>query len=617
MSMSTAMMSALSGLRASQSGLDIVANNVANAGSANYTRKAQQNQERIAGSDAVGVNAGEVTRILDRLIQRQLWTEGAGGSYTATKTAYHERLDGLFGTPGDASSLDGLFNSFTQSLQTLASSPDNSTARSEVLNNAQILTRQLNGLSTDVQSMRSQTELALATAVEDANEALRNIERIGEQIRNSPGGGPASPALLDERDGYISRLGSLMDIKVVAGERDQISIFTSSGALLFDGEAATLSFDGRGELTPQSLYSTDASQRGVGTLTLTSSNGAQTDLIASKLVRSGEIGALIELRDDVLVEAQTQLDTLAAQMSLAISNRTAAGTPATAGGATGFSVDLAGLQNGNPITFSFRSGGVPRQAVFVEVGPGTPLPLPPSANGGATGVQTVGYTGGAAGAAAAIGATLGAGFTVSASGSVLTVLDDGVAGTTDVNALSASVTNTLLSGGGKEFPLFVDAGRGTLYTGTFDGGSQRLGYAARIAVNRNVLADPSLLVRYDSTTQSADATRPAFLLDALTKTSMAMPPDTGIGGTANPFQASVGAFARAVVETQGRNAQTAANIDAGQKIVVNALAGKFQKTSGVNIDTEMSNLLELQNAYAANARVMSTIRDMLNTLMNM
>jgi len=31
----------------------------------------------------------------------------------------------------------------------------------------------------------------------------------------------------------------------------------------------------------------------------------------------------------------------------------------------------------------------------------------------------------------------------------------------------------------------------------------------------------------------------------------------------------------------------------------------------------MSNLLVLQNAYAANARVMSTIKDMLTTLMNM
>jgi len=37
----------------------------------------------------------------------------------------------------------------------------------------------------------------------------------------------------------------------------------------------------------------------------------------------------------------------------------------------------------------------------------------------------------------------------------------------------------------------------------------------------------------------------------------------------------------------------------------------------VNIDQEMANLLNLQNAYAANARVLSTVADMLATLLKM
>jgi flagellar hook-associated protein 1 FlgK len=39
--------------------------------------------------------------------------------------------------------------------------------------------------------------------------------------------------------------------------------------------------------------------------------------------------------------------------------------------------------------------------------------------------------------------------------------------------------------------------------------------------------------------------------------------------------------------------------------------------SAVNVDAEMANLLNLQNAYAANARVMSTVKEMLETLMAM
>jgi flagellar hook-associated protein 1 FlgK len=37
----------------------------------------------------------------------------------------------------------------------------------------------------------------------------------------------------------------------------------------------------------------------------------------------------------------------------------------------------------------------------------------------------------------------------------------------------------------------------------------------------------------------------------------------------------------------------------------------------VSIDEEMSNLLKLQTAYGANARVMTAIKDMLNQLMQM
>ncbi len=44
---------------------------------------------------------------------------------------------------------------------------------------------------------------------------------------------------------------------------------------------------------------------------------------------------------------------------------------------------------------------------------------------------------------------------------------------------------------------------------------------------------------------------------------------------------------------------------------------RFDSKSAVNIDSEMANLLSLQNSYGANARVMSTVKAMLDTLMQM
>ena len=48
--------------------------------------------------------------------------------------------------------------------------------------------------------------------------------------------------------------------------------------------------------------------------------------------------------------------------------------------------------------------------------------------------------------------------------------------------------------------------------------------------------------------------------------------------------------------------------------MVSALQQRLNEQSGVSIDTELSNLITLQNAYSANARVMSTVQSMMSAL---
>jgi flagellar hook-associated protein 1 FlgK len=66
---------------------------------------------------------------------------------------------------------------------------------------------------------------------------------------------------------------------------------------------------------------------------------------------------------------------------------------------------------------------------------------------------------------------------------------------------------------------------------------------------------------------------------------------------------------------QGNASTAATQLQQGQDVVVSALQQKMQSTSGVNIDTEMANLIALQNTYAANAHVMSVVQSMMTSLM--
>jgi flagellar hook-associated protein 1 FlgK len=190
-------------------------------------------------------------------------------------------------------------------------------------------------------------------------------------------------------------------------------------------------------------------------------------------------------------------------------------------------------------------------------------------------------------------------------------------GTTAVTGLSGAVTAMGLAEGAPELPLFVDGGnRNAPYAGTFDNGAQLTGLAQRLAVNPQLLADRQRLVVYGAGVPQGDTLRPQFMLDALTKTARDFAPAAGINGAA-PFSASVTDFARRVVEAQGANAESAARLDEGQGVALAAVESRYREDTGVNIDQEMAQLVQLQTAYGANARVMTAVRDMMDMLMRM
>jgi flagellar hook-associated protein 1 FlgK len=120
-------------------------------------------------------------------------------------------------------------------------------------------------------------------------------------------------------------------------------------------------------------------------------------------------------------------------------------------------------------------------------------------------------------------------------------------------------------------------------------------------VNGALLADPSKLVVYQLSplTPAGDATRPNFIYDRLNGGGIAFSPQSGIGTVTVPFSGSVHSFIHQVIGYQGEAAASAATLKEGQDVVFNALRDRFDDGAAVNIDQEMANLLNLQNAYAA------------------
>lgn len=621
MGLSSALASAMSGLRANQAALSIVSSNVANSQTPGYVAQTPNQIEVTTGDFGSTAKTTGVSRDIDSYVQNQLRTETGGSGYADQMANILKQLQNVYGTPGNSGTLETALNIFTSSLQALSTSAGSSSAQTVAVSAAQALATQLNVTTKGIQSLRSNVEQDLGTSSRAANAALNQIADINTKLQGLASTDPSAATLMDQRDQAINSLSKYVDVRVTTDGSNQANIYTTTGIQLVGaGLASQFSFASAGALGATSLYNVDPAKSGVGALTIKLPNGSSIDVAGNNVVSSGQIAADLKLRDQTLVQAQNQVDQLAATMSSALSDKTTAGSPVS-GPPAGFDIDLAGAQPGNTVNITYTdSTNTQRQITLVNVTDPAALPLQNATNANPMQIG-VNFSSGMGAIASALNTALpGSHLSFSAAPSpatatTLRVTDDN-SGLAKVNSASSSKTISSLISGSPQLPLFTDGGQ-ALYTGAITAsGSQMTGLAGRIAVNTQLSADPTRLSVYSTSpvTPTGDTTRSDYLYSQLTNTVFSYSPQTGLGSASQPFTGSVSNYLQQFLSVQANASTQATALQQGQSVVVSTLQAKFNSTSSVNLDSEMSNLIQLQNAYAANAHVMSVVQSMMNTL---
>lgn len=621
MGLSSALASAMSGLRANQAALSIVSSNVANSQTPGYVAQTPNQIEVTTGDFGSTAKTTGVSRDIDSYVQNQLRTETGGSGYADQTANILKQLQNVYGTPGNSGTLETALNNFTSSLQALSTSAGSSSAQTVAVSAAQALATQLNVTTKGIQSLRSNVEQDLGTSSQAANAALNQIADINTKLQGLAPTDPSAATLMDQRDQAINSLSKYVDVRVTTDGSNQANIYTTTGIQLVGaGLASQFSFASAGALGATSLYNIDPAKSGVGALTIKLPNGSSIDVAGNNVVSSGQIAADLKLRDQTLVQAQNQVDQLAATMSSALSDKTTAGSPVS-GPPAGFDIDLAGAQPGNTVNITYTdSTNTQRQITLVNVTDPAALPLQNATNANPMQIG-VNFSSGMGAIASALNTALpGSHLSFSAAPSpatatTLRVTDDN-SGLAKVNSASSSKTISSLTSGSPQLPLFTDGGQ-ALYTGAITAsGSQMTGLAGRIAVNTQLSTDPTRLSVYSTSpvTPTGDTTRSDYLYSQLTNTMFSYSPQTGLGSASQPFTGSVSNYLQQFLSVQANASTQATALQQGQSVVVSTLQAKFNSTSSVNLDSEMSNLIQLQNAYAANAHVMSVVQSMMNTL---
>ncbi len=150
-----------------------------------------------------------------------------------------------------------------------------------------------------------------------------------------------------------------------------------------------------------------------------------------------------------------------------------------------------------------------------------------------------------------------------------------------------------------------------------------VGFAGTIQVNPAVQANPSLVrdgtPSVNSTGSAGFNTIVTNVLAGTFGTSGPAPSATGLGPAGNlslPYTApaDLAAFASDISGSLAAATSRASGQLQTEQGVQTTLTQRLSSETGVSIDTEMSHMIALQNAYAANARVLTTVQSMFEQL---
>ncbi len=291
----------------SQTGLQTVAHNIANRTTEGFSRQTVQfktNEPVGFGKTRIGMGArpGEITRTNNSYIEKQLEKEGAGVGYTEARADLLGRVEQVYNeqtNKGLNQYMSDLFNAFRE----LSNNPESLASRTMVKESANFLAKDFQRVSTQLNEIQSDIDYRLTTKVEQINQTTREIAQLNEKIQMVEMAGGQANDERDRRDLLVKQLGEAVNIRYAEGKDGSISITAGNTAMLVSGfsqrnleVASTPAGPGKREGRMEIFYR---------------SMDSSTPVNVTRQLTGGQIGGLLEVRDQVINGLHEKMDDLA------------------------------------------------------------------------------------------------------------------------------------------------------------------------------------------------------------------------------------------------------------------------------------------------------------------
>ena len=565
MSLSSIIGAAGSALTASQTRIAVANLNVANADDLTYTRKSVTS---AVSTTTQTLSDATILRVADSYLSKTVLKTAAASGGDAVTDTYMQSYDAALGSTANGDDVSSLMTAFATSLSALASSSD-STTKAQLVADASSLAQGIKSLSGEVQTLRTQANTQIETTVGTINQSLKSLASLNDQIATTTAQGGDTTALEDQRDAALTTLSGLMGVSSYVTADNQLRVYTTGGDALLGTTAATLSYTASSQLGASATYP--------GAISGILLNGK--DITASQT--TGELGALVTLRDTTLPAQQDELDALASTLISQVNAVTNAGTSVPAPNSLTSASTVSA-------TDALSATGTLRVAVT-------------DSSGKAVGAQDLDLS------------------SYATVGDLMTALNA-------ISGLSASLGSdgklTIAATSGANGVALADDGAGVSakfgFNNLFTGASASdIGVSSKLTRDASGLPTAALsltstLAAGDLALASGDSTI-ADKLSSLLTSSVSF----AATGSQAAKTVSLASYASSFVSGAATMIAAAATQSANSTAASDASTSRLQNLTAVNIDEELANLTQYQSQYEANAQLISIAKDLFDTLVSM
>lgn len=287
----------ISGLSSAQLALEVLGNNIANAGTEGYHRQRAELTPAIETYEGgvligQGVQVADVTRLYSTLVEAELTKQNSNLAMANRLQDTLKTVETAFGelaSEGLSSAMDNYFESMSE----LSTDPNNAVLQNKVLRSAEQLTYEFRRMGTFLSELEEQLTLEAKKNTNEVNIIGEQIARLNGDIQRVELGGGTAGNMRDERDKLINDLSELVDVTVsdVGGMKN---VVVAQTPLVIGTKTTPMKAD---------LYR-DGDQVKLGL-------APEGTHAYSSHITGGQIGAVIKLKDELIADIHNKLDTLA------------------------------------------------------------------------------------------------------------------------------------------------------------------------------------------------------------------------------------------------------------------------------------------------------------------